>query len=261
MEREELRKLVSEQVRRALSAERAPSNAPEPPPDGPTIIAAFCGGRGGLSTALEQIHEVAEKARVVGVLSPAAKEVVGLDRLKNEAGAHEVVLPDSGAHPWDLAHRADAVVVAQLTRTTLARLALGLGESLISSMVLHALWDGKPVIAAQDGVDPDLAACEESGGSPDVARELIRLYDEYLTRLAAFGCQVIRAERLAETTRGALVGERSTEVRPLSARRVITEDDVRRASRRGESINVTGAVVTPLARDTARDLGVPLVEA
>jgi len=260
MEREELRRLVSEQVRRALSAEGVSSSAPEPPPDGPTVIAAFCGGRGGLSTALEQVREVAEKARVVGVLSPAAKEIVGADRLRNEAGAHEVVLPDSGVHPWDLAHRADAVVVAQLTRTTLARLALGLGESLISSMVLHALWDGKPVVVARDGVDPDLAACEESEGSPDVARELIRLYDEYLTRLAAFGCQVMPAERLSEAVRAALAGHAPGPHRPLRSRRVITEDDVHRASRRGESINIAGAVVTPLARDTARDLGVPLVE-
>jgi hypothetical protein len=260
MDREELRQIVADQVRRALSADAAPVVAPAPAPDGPTVVAAFCGGRGGLTTALEQVREVAEKARVVGVLSPAAKEIVGADRLNSEAGAHEIVLPDSGAHPWDLAHRADAVAVAQLTRTTLARLALGLGESLISSMALHALWDGKPVIVARDGVDPDLAACEESEGAVDVARELVRLYDDYLERLVAFGCQVVPAAGLAETVRAALAGETPGLHRPLRTRRVITEQDVIRASRRGESINITGAVVTPLARDTARDLGVSLVE-
>lgn len=242
-----------------MAAGRAAEPSAVPAPDDPTVVAAFCGGRGGLSTALEQIREVAEKARVVGVLSPAAKEIVGADRLKDEAGAHEIVLPDSGAHPWDLAHRADVVAVAQVTRTTLARLALGLGDSLIASMVLHALWGGRPVVVAQDGVDPDLAACEECDGSVDVARELVRLYDGYLERLATFGCQVIPAERLAEATCAALAGETPGPHRPLSTRRVITEEDVRRASRRGETIDVTGAVVTPLARDTARDLGVPLV--
>jgi hypothetical protein len=40
----------------------------------------------------------------------------------------------------------------------------------------------------------------------------------------------------------------------------VTEEDVRRAARRGEPLDVTRAIVTPLARDAARELGVDLVE-
>ena len=46
----------------------------------------------------------------------------------------------------------------------------------------------------------------------------------------------------------------------MKQRRVITEEDVRRAARRGESISVARAIVTPLARDVAKEMGVELLE-
>lgn len=48
---------------------------------------------------------------------------------------------------------------------------------------------------------------------------------------------------------------------PASMRPVVTEDDVLDAARDGAELRVpAGALVTPLARDTAKDRGVRLVE-
>ena len=48
---------------------------------------------------------------------------------------------------------------------------------------------------------------------------------------------------------------------PAPARPIVTEDDVLDAARSGDELRVPpGALVTPLARDTAKDRGVRLVE-
>jgi hypothetical protein len=259
MNQDRLRRIVAEQVRRALRSEAAVDARPPAPEGARTVVAVFCGGRGGLPTALAQVSGIAELARVVAVLTPAAKEIIGEDRLRREARVHEIVLPDGGVSPWELIERAEVVLVAQLTRTTLAKIGLGLSDSLASTLVLNALWSGKPVIVAKDGVDPDLAA-RDGAGAADTPRALVRVYDEYLDHLEAFGCHVIPAAQIGDTVIPLLTGREPTRERPLQSRRVITEEDVRRAARRGESIDVTRSVVTPLARDAAAELGVDLVE-
>jgi hypothetical protein len=258
MDEDRLRRLVAEQIRRTLRTE-----ALAPPPPGPeggaSVAAIFCGARGGLSAALAQVGGIAKLARVVGVLTPAAKETIGEDRLRREARVHEVVLPEQRVNPWELLDRVEVLAVAQLTRTTLGRIGLGLSDSFASTLALNALWSGKPVVVAKDGVDPDLAA-RDGRGAPDAPRALVRLYDEYLDRLEAFGCHVLPTARLSETVLSLLTGREPTRERPLQSRRVITEEDVQRAARRGESIDVSRAIVTPLARDAARELGVELRE-
>jgi len=212
-----------------------------------------------LSTALAQVSGIAKLARTVAVLTPAAKEIIGEERLTKEARVHETVLPDSRVSPWELIDRAEVILVAQLTRTTLARIGLGLSDSFASTLVLNALWSGKPVVVARDGVDPDLAA-RDGAGAADAPRALVRLYEEYLDRLEALGCHVIPAARISDTVLSLLTGREPARERPLQSRRVITEEDVQRAARRGESIDVTRAIVTPLARDAAQELGVDLIE-
>jgi len=259
MDDDRLRQIVAEQVRRALRSE-ATAEAPPPAGEGAqTVAAIFCGGRGGLSTALAQVSGIAKLARVVAVLTPAAKEIIGEERLEREARVHEIILPDSRVSPWELIDRAEVILVAQLTRTTLARIGLGLGDSFASTLVLNALWFGKPVVVAKDGVDPDLAA-RDGTGAADAPRALVRLYEEYLDRLEAFGCHVIPAARISDTVIATLTGREPTRERPLQSRRVVTEEDVQRAARRGESIDVGRAIVTPLARDAAQELGVSLIE-
>ncbi len=257
MDEDRLRQLVSEQVRRALRSDTAFEAPPSAAEGAPTTTAIFCGGRGGLSTALAQVGGIAKLAHVVAVLTPAAKEIIGAERLTREARVHQIVLPDSRVSPWELIDRSQVLLVAQLTRTTLARIGLGLSDSLASTLVLNALWAGKPVVVAKDGVDPDLAA-RDASGAPDAPRALARVYEEYLDRLEAFGCHVIPAARLSETVISLLTGREPTRERPLQSRRVITEEDVQRAARRGESLDVSRAIVTPLARDAARELGVEL---
>jgi hypothetical protein len=258
MDQDRLRRIVAEQVRRALRPGTT-EPAPPTPDDAQTVVAIFCGGRGGLSTALAQVSGIAKLAHVVAVLTPAAKEIIGEERPMREARAHEIVLPDSRVSPWELIDRAEVVLVAQLTRTTLARIGLGSGDSFASTLVLNALWAGKAVVVARDGVDPDLAA-RDGAGTPDAPRALVRLYEEYLDRLEACGCHIIPAARISETVVSLLTGREPSRERPLQSRRVITEEDVRRAARRGESVDVTRAVVTPLARDAAQELGVDLIE-
>ena len=128
-----------------------------------------------------------------------------------------------------------------------------------AALALNTLWAGKPVVVARDGVDPDLAARDPETAA-DAPLELVRLYAGYLARLEAFGCNVIQADRIADTVLTLRSGRETRTERPMASRRVITEEDVRRAARRGESINVTRAIVTPLARDVAQDLGVELLE-
>ena len=185
----------------------------------------------------------------------------------------------SGEMPDGLLEGADCLV-AVLDRGAAAKICLGLQDDLGSRIILEGLWRGKDVYA-------DLAGLLE----PQTGREALRaLYQGYVETLVRFGVQGIRrgsyVSALLERSRARNRTEPNTntnvtintintnvnanidtvpaseEPRPvLGQRLVVTGRDVLEHASGTEWRLPPGAIVTDIARETARRMGVEMIAA
>lgn len=185
----------------------------------------------------------------------------------------------SGEMPDGLLEGADCLV-AVLDRGAAAKICLGLQDDLGSRIILEGLWRGKDVYA-------DLAGLLE----PQTGREALKaLYQGYVETLVRFGVQGIRrgsyVSALLERSRAGNRTELNTntnvtintintnvnanidtvpaseEPRPVLGRRlVVTGRDVLEHASGTEWRLPPGAIVTDIARETARRMGVEMIVA
>lgn len=167
---------------------------------------------------------------------------------------------------------ARAVVSPLLSVNTISKVSLVIADNMVTNLILHALFMGKPVILARNGADPSGSGRKELGfGKGNAA--LAQAISDRMRTAAEFGCCLTDIERLREAVKTSLERgkranfEQSEHVagpnrRTLTARgRVVTAVDIRHAHRLGAEMRISStSVITPLGRDLALRYGVPLVE-
>ena len=159
-----------------------------------------------------------------------------------------------------------------LSVNTLSKLSLLIGDNLASNVLLHGLFMGKPVILAQNGVDPSDAGRIEPH-FPGASSGLVKAIEERLetvrnVRVCRNRCAAsFLPHCIAAITPGApklSSGARVAVKRASAARRknnIITAADVLQAHHSGAQLRLsTSAVVTPLARELASKHGVCLLQ-
>lgn len=164
--------------------------------------------------------------------------------------------------------KARLVAVPLFSVNTLSKLALLVADSLPGNIVLHALFMGKPVLVAVDGVHPEDPDRKRLGfESPNAALRAAVFHR--LETVARYGCVLsdlrsLRAKILqaAEAAGAPLAGGNVPSFQkqlPWSGRHIITASDVRRVSQANGVLTIpAGARLTPLARELAERYGVQL---
>lgn len=166
---------------------------------------------------------------------------------------------------------ARAVVVPLLSLNTAAKVSHLIADTLPANLMLHALADGKPLIASPNGAHPEESHWARKKSAAPAFRQAAL---ERLKRLESFGCQLtdvknLRIEvnrvltvpvpRAGDSNRAfSSVPEHEGLITP--GQRVVTAAHIRQARDRGAGLRLApGAVVTPLARDLAMRAGVKLM--
>ena len=176
-------------------------------------------------------------------------------------------LLDAGAPPAGEIWGGLDTVLAVPSQDLLSRLALGLQDRPSAWLVLQALWRGIPVWM-------DFSCTVQSGGAACANPALAAFYEGYAAQLRALGVRPVAPGEYLITLRGhgdmpevLASGEAGSKPsNPEGAlppavghRAVITQQDLLRQMPSGGVWAVPpGALVTPLARDTAKKLGVEL---
>ena len=227
------------------------------------VIVVFTGATAGFTEAIQQVRALVMKGfRVQLVFSRGAELLyapVVWEQL--EGFPHVAPLDDS---KW-LRGLQDtrAVVVPLLSVNTLSKLSLLIADNLASNLLLHALFTGKPLILAQNGVDPSdqgRMVRHFENCSPAVAAAI----RERLEVLRSYGCRVVDVSQLSIALEAALyrtpIVAQSIGKANGSAKlpnfghnaKIITAADVLWAQQSGAPIRLRAAtVVTPLARELA----------
>lgn len=170
------------------------------------VLMLFSGASTGYVVGMETVRLLSQSDhRLTVFLTASAEHVIGLDNVR-AAGATEILGPDQWVDTPALVRAADLVLVPTLSMNTAARLALGLMDSLFSTLVLGALLDAKPVIAIRDGADPYGNGGLIFSDAPDGAPALRAKLAAYLETLSGYGVDLVTAEAFTAAVVRELVG-------------------------------------------------------
>lgn len=167
------------------------------------VLMLFSGASTGYVVGMETIEMLAAAKHDLTVfMTASAVHVIGEENIR-KAGAAEIIGPKQWVNTPGLVRETDLVLVPTLSMNTAARLALGLMDSLFSTLVLGALLDDKPVIAVSDGADPfgngGLVFSDSHDGAPALRSQLAGNLD----KLAQFGVNLVAEEAFV----GSVIGQ------------------------------------------------------
>ncbi|MCX7918139.1 MAG: hypothetical protein N3A72_00750 [bacterium] len=253
----QIAKIVREEIEKYLSSR--PMNIPEniPNPGGRNILVIFTGSDVGLVPAIDQIKQLQQQKKYTFtfLLSHAAQKIIGTDKLLPITTGYQVLTDIPAENVLSFIQEQELVLVATLSRTTAIKLASTITDTLVTDLLYTALVNKKPIIAARNGADPMLANCPRCG-TPEMAPAIIQSIHTELDKLIQYGIRLVPVDDLAEETVSIL----ESIPRKGPEKKIITEYDIKSAASSGDKkIRVRkGSIVTPLARDTAKELNIEL---
>jgi flavoprotein len=179
------------------------------------VLMLFSGTSTGFVAGMEAIRRLSGSGHsLTVVLTPAASHII-TEAQACQAGARDIIGPGEWANAPGLVKQSDLLLVPTLSMNLAARLALGLMDSLISTLVVGALLAGKAVVAIRDGADPNGSAGQVFGAAGESAPALRARLEGHLTTLASYGVELVSEGEFLVTLERRLI----TRVAPLAAAR------------------------------------------
>jgi len=224
-----------------------------------SLVVAFSGGTASFAETLRQCRLlVLDGYRLRLAFSAAAEQLFGSVVRQGLDGFPHVDQVDPVQWLGELLE-SRAVLCPMLSVNTLSKVSLLTADGLVPNLLLHGLFMGKPAVLARDGV-----ALDDEGrrdlGIDQATPALRQALDDRLRTVAGYGCRITDVRSLHATVNSVLVSSSPRAwAGALPAGQLITAADVRRAHRADEGLSLSpSALVTPLARDLAMQLGVRL---
>ncbi len=228
----------------------------------PAVLNVFHAGVRKLDQALEQVEQIEKIAARSSVytVNSARAWVCGAD-VKERAGTRcilDTVKPE-GLEKALL--KADILVLPTFCFKTAAKVARLISDDQESAIVLGALTQGKPVLAARDG----FALCEVLVNE-SIRNEIARI----LAKLENFGMVFCETDQLCDVFKDITSGKPSAasetgiktadEHRPAGLKLVTVKDIQIAVNNQQQTIQLApGGIVTPLARDQAREYAIRII--
>jgi hypothetical protein len=262
VDNEQLVQLVTAEVMRQLA--KMPTALPPQAVKHRSLqaVAIFTGGTIGCEQSLAELQKLQDlNFRLTVVLSPTAESIVGSDKIKGNLGRDIDIITTQSPYPGKVLREAAIVLVPVLTQNTAAKLAHSLADTLATTLIMQALMMGKPVVAALNAADPadSWRAKADMGKSPPGLAQALR---GNLRKMESYGIQLVQVEQLAAHSQKILD---SNVNKPVSGeqtkKKVIDAETIKAAVSNGDK-SITASrtmIVTPLARDVAREYGIEIV--
>lgn len=246
------------------------------------VLMIFSGASTGFVVGTEAIRRLANSHHQLSVvLTPAATHVITEAHVR-QAGASRVILPGEWVDAPGLVKASDLVLAPTMSMNLAARLALGLMDSLVTTLIIGALLAGKPVIAVRAGADPDGNAGLVFGATGRAAPALRAKLSGHLETLAAYGVELVNeGDFLVTVERRLLTGVMAHPGQPASAlppdfrlagppalvetpptsnsANFVTETDLLTLPTGAVVRLAPGSRLTPLARETAERRNLKIV--
>lgn len=233
------------------------------------VLILFSGASTGYVVGMDMIKMLVQANHNLTVfMTASAIHVVGVENVQ-KAGAKEIISPNQWVDTPGLVRETDLVLVPTLSMSTAARLALGVMDSLFSTLVLGALLANKPVIAICDGADPygqgGLIFSDNNEGAAVLRNKMV----ENLGTLIDFGVNLVAEEKfMMRVIQQMQAGDHQAIVSPSAPVQRISGNGRSTILTESDLINYqTGTILhlpantrlTPLAQDNAKKRNLKLL--
>jgi transcriptional regulator with GAF, ATPase, and Fis domain len=229
--------------------------------DGPNILNLFHAGVGKLDVALEQVRQLETIASRSSVYTDASARswVCGGD-VRDKAGTQCILDTVKADGLEKVLQRADILVLPTFCFKVAAKVARMTFDTEGSSLVMSALMQGKQVVATRDGF-----LFLERLSNEALKNEVRSILD----KLESFGMILCATEDLYRTVK-ALADQKKDREAPgmnsaaaesaAAAPTLVTAKEIQAAVDANQTVIhvAAGGIVTPLARDQAREYGIQI---
>jgi len=229
------------------------------------ILVLFTGTDVGLYSSISEINKLKEKGfKVNTAISKEAERIIGVDTLRKELKPEKVYTDDNKLHYKDIIKESDGAVVLTTTQNTAIKLALGIQDEFIPTLLWQFLWDNKSVFM-------DMEAVVTKGGKRSENKYLCDMVERYIEKLEDMGVNRISKGSYISSITEVLRGNKTnynykrtykeeTYFKEKGEKQVITEGDILKfVGNKDRLIIPKGSIITHLARDTAREKGIEII--
>lgn len=149
--------------------------------------------------SLLKLHKDGWQLKVV--LSDDGMKVLDPEAIKKELNLDVIYHSGNITSQRELYMNADMFIIGSMSVNTAAKLAVGITDTVLLSIINHGFMAGTPVVAAQNACNPDDPQRAEigMGKSPEKYRQMLH---GNIKVLHDFGMQLVNAEDLYETCSG-----------------------------------------------------------
>jgi len=235
------------------------------------LLAVFTGTNVGLQDALRELVKAKRYGFTFDVaFSESGTEIIDVDMVISQLQPRNVFNEKDKLTFGEIIEGVEGIIVPMTTQDTAAKLTLGIQDNFISTLLWQALWHGKSVLM-------DFQNVITYRGTPSMQPVLQQIVDSHVEKLQMMG--IVRVEKknyLVEMlgvfngnknytgkTEDTLVRveEKGIQEAESDRRVIITEKDLLGMSPHGKELTVPmRAIITPLAYDTAKELGIKIVK-
>lgn len=204
------------------------------------------------------------------VMSRAAEHLVGKETAESVIQPYRLITGDYYEGVQGLVRNTDVVIVPNLTQNTIAKVAVGIQDDFPSMLLWQFLLQKVRVIVNTDSI-------RHAWFSIDGNPKMKKVMESHIKTLAEYGAAVIEhhdydtvlmRDQLPVSKRGSAGNSEARSQHQKSSLkvneetpRVITESWLRSLSATSRQIIIEkGMMITPLARDLARSMGVDIVD-
>jgi hypothetical protein len=145
----------------------------------------------------------------------------------------------------------DRIIIPLLSVTCLSKIASLTGDEPVPGICIQGLLSGIPVTVCTDNIHSlKFSDCVRP-------KKLLAMVQAHLTVIQEMGIEPVQLQKLPETVKDK---KREKEISPAAMKNVITNEDVMTAvHQKVKDINFPrGTIITPLARETARNYGIEI---
>lgn len=228
-------------------------------------LIVFTGASIGFKEVMPQLLALMEDGwhfRVV--LSNSAEYILTPQLVKKLLGIDNVYLERETKALAPLYKDVSLIIIPTLTFNSAVKIALGVADTLPTNLAAHGLMEGIPVVAVKNACDLRNGTRLKIGADKTPEAYLARM-DQCLSSLESYGIELVEAEALYRRIedrfgRFSAVSdkEKSKEVCRLN-KKVLSRTDVIDAKNADAVLLIpANAIVTTLAADTAKELGVKI---
>ncbi len=236
------------------------------------ILAVFTGTNFGLNESLRELSKAKRYGFTFDIaLTENGEEIIGtqgIASIKTALQTNKVYTQKDKLIFGEILESVDGIIVPMLTQDTAAKLALGIQDCFVSTLLWQGLWHGKKMLM-------DFSNVLEYRGNKSKVPMLQQIMIDYVEKLQKMGIRsvdkkdyvlemlnVFRDGQMDSTAVVTVQNSQNTVAREnQGTRQVITEKDLINMKTINNEVTVPiGTIITPLAYDKAKELGIKIVK-